>query len=271
MFSQQHLSDLKLAVGFIDHTALEGSDQLQTIENLCATAISPGVGIPSTAGVCVYPIWVETAKELLKGTNLTVASVSTAFPAGASFPEVKKLETKLAIEAGADEIDMVISRGQMLAGNHDFVKNEIREMKAIVGDKVLKVILETGELKQPEIIKKASFLAMEAGADFIKTSTGKISPAATIESSTIMMQAINEFHASTNKKIGFKPAGGIRTASDTLTYLALVRKLLSEEWLQPSLFRIGASSLTANLAKAITQIMETGGFSEDTPNKTSSY
>jgi len=271
MLTQKHLSDLNLSISFIDHTALEGADQFKTIENLCAIAKNPGEGVHPTAGVCVYPIWVEAAKKLLQNTPLTVASVATGFPAGATFLEVKKLETQLAIDAGADEIDMVISRGLMIMGNHDFVQNEIREMKNIVGNKVLKVILETGELKEETIITKASFLAMEAGADFIKTSTGKINPAATIESSTIMMKAIKEYYGSTGKKVGFKPAGGIRTATDALTYLSLVRELLSEEWLKPSLFRIGASSLTANLANAIIQIKENGQFDEHSTAKPTAY
>lgn len=271
MLTKEHIADLNLAISFIDHTALEGSDQLSTIQNLCAIAKSPGEGINSTAGVCVYPFWVETAKKYLEGSRLTVASVSTGFPAGATFLEVKKLETQMAIEAGADEIDMVISRGQLLMGNENFIKNEIKQIKDVVGDKVLKVILETGELKEAALIKKASFIAMEAGADFIKTSTGKVSPAATVESSTIMMKAISEYYKASAKKVGFKPAGGIRTAFDALNYLSMVKEILSEDWLKPSLFRIGASSLTVNLAKAIKQIKQTGSLEEATNANPTTY
>lgn len=271
MLTEKNLPDLHLAISFIDHTALEGADQQQTIENLCAVAKNPGKDLHPTAAVCVYPVWIKQAKEYLQNTSIAVASVATGFPAGATFAEVKKLETKLAIEAGADEIDMVISRGQLLMGHYDFVQNEIKEIKELVGSKILKVILETGELKDEQIISKAAFLAMEAGADFIKTSTGKINPAATIASSTIMMEAIKAYHTRTGKKIGFKPAGGIRTATDALTYLSLVREILSDEWLNPSLFRIGASSLTLNLAKAISEIKQTGKFEEQTSSKATAY
>lgn len=254
--SPDQLPDLLKALQSIDHTSLEGTDRASRISELCKQAQFPGKGLPSTAGVCVYPIWVERAAELLADTDLQITSVVSGFPSGATFMDVRLLETELAIKAGATEVDMVISRGAMLSGQEHLVEQEIKAIKQLCENTTLKVILETGELKEEKLIREACFIAMEAGADFIKTSTGKISPAATPEASSIMLSAIAEFYQKTGKKVGFKAAGGIRTAKDSLFYIRLTREFLDDSWLTPKFFRIGASSLTTNLSNTIIQLKE---------------
>jgi deoxyribose-phosphate aldolase len=195
------------------------------------------------AAVCVYPNHVRSAKSALESTGILVASVATSFPSGNLPLKLKREEVKYALEEGADEIDMVISRGEFLKGNYNYVYDEIAQVKQVCKNKTLKVILETGELSTLDNVRKASDLAMSAGADFIKTSTGKIASAANPVVSLVMLEAIWDFYLKTGKKIGFKPAGGISTSKTALQYLVLVHEVLGEAWLHKSLFRFGASSL----------------------------
>jgi len=215
------------------------------------TPYAPMPNLPSVAAVCVYPNMVATAKKAVKGTSINVASVSTAFPSGMAPLQVKLDDTKFAVNNGADEIDMVISRGEFLKGNYNFVFDEIAEIKEACGDAHLKVILETGELETYENVRKASDIAMYAGADFIKTSTGKISPAATQPVTMVMLEAIRDFYRDTGIMVGMKPAGGIRKAKEALQYLVIVKETLGTAWLTPKWFRFGASSLTNDLLMQI--------------------
>ncbi|HNW98635.1 MAG TPA: deoxyribose-phosphate aldolase [Bacteroidales bacterium] len=234
----------KFALSIIDLTTLEGSDTDKKVIDLCTKAKSfceKGKDIPNVAAVCVYPPFVKIAKQQLKETNINVASVAGAFPSGQSPIEVKLAEIKYAIDEGADEIDMVISRGKFLEGKYDEVSDEIFKIKKVCGNVHLKVILETGELLTPANIRKASDMAIEAGGDFIKTSTGKINPAATPEAVFVMLEAIKDHYKKTGKKIGIKPAGGISNVNSAMNYLKLVNAVLGKEWMNPHLFRLGAS------------------------------
>ena len=233
---------VKFALNCIDLTTLEGSDNAKKIEMLCTNALQY-----KTAAVCVYPVFVKQAKQLLQYTDIKVASVAGAFPAGQSPIEIKVKEVEYAVAQGADEIDMVISRGLFLEGNYETVYNEIVTIKKACQHAHLKVILETGELIEPELIFKASMLAMYAGADFIKTSTGKITINATPEAFLVMLDAIFQFNKETNKQIGIKPAGGITDLNTTLLYLKLLEKTLNINWLSNNYFRIGASRLALQL------------------------
>lgn len=251
---ESKLSALKLALSMLDLTTLDAKDTDGKVKQLCRKAIQPydkDPLLPSVAAVCVYPNFVATAKRALAGTSIKVAAVSTAFPTGMSLKKVKIEETQWAVGEGADEIDMVISRGKFLSGEYREVADEIAEIKAACGEAHLKVILETGELSTLDNIRKASDLAMEAGADFIKTSTGKIQPAATLPVTLVMCEAIRDFYYKTGKKIGMKPAGGIATAKLALQYLVLVRETLGNDWLSPELFRFGASVLANDLLRQI--------------------
>ena len=244
----------RFILGVIDLTTLEGSDNRQKINELCTTAINfkdDARHIPSTAAVCVYPPFVAQAKQLLKGTDIHVASVAGAFPAGQSPIEIKVAEVRYAVQAGADEIDMVISRGKFLEGNYQEVNDEIVAIKQACGQAHLKVILETGELQTPDNIYAASMLAMHAGADFIKTSTGKISVNATPESFLVMLDAIADYYQETGKMIGMKPAGGISDAETSLLYLKILENVLGEKWLNKQYFRIGASRLAKKIQEKI--------------------
>ncbi|MEZ4308020.1 MAG: deoxyribose-phosphate aldolase [Polyangiaceae bacterium] len=236
---------LKLAVSMMDLTTLEGKDSAGKVTQMCQKALHPHerADIPSCAAVCVYPKWVPTAKEALRGSTVKVASVATAFPSGLSPLPIKLDDVRRAVDFGADEIDMVIDRGAMLSGQHTLVFDEIAATKEACGQAHLKVILETGELGSYDVVRKASQIAMLAGADFIKTSTGKIQPAATPPVTLVMLEAIRDFYYSTGKIIGMKPAGGIRTAKQALHYLVLVKETLGDRWLTPDLFRFGASTL----------------------------
>lgn len=241
---------LKMALSMIDLTTLEGRDTPGKVLQLCAKAIRPDdtmPDLPSVAAVCVYPNMVRYAKKALEGTRIQVAAVSTAFPAGMSSREVKLRETRFAVSEGADEIDMVISRGKFLSGEYNAVFDEIAAVKEACGDAHLKVILETGELCTLDNVRKASDLAIHAGADFIKTSTGKIQPAATLPVTLVMLEAIRDHYYLTGRKIGMKPAGGISTSKLALQYLVMVRETLGDAWLTPQLFRFGASSLTNDI------------------------
>jgi deoxyribose-phosphate aldolase len=237
---------LDLAIRMMDLTSLEGKDTPGKIRALAAKAIHPKPGdpsIPSVAALCIYPSLIPEAKEALRGSSVRVASVATAFPSGQSFLPIKVEETRLAVEAGADEIDMVIDRGAFLAGDYGTVFDEIVAVKDAAGEAHLKVILETGELGTLDAVRRASVLAMAAGADFIKTSTGKVTPAATLPVTLVMLEAIRDFERATGKTIGMKPAGGIRTAKEAIQYLVVLYETLGPRWMTPERFRIGASSL----------------------------
>jgi deoxyribose-phosphate aldolase len=248
--------EMKLALSCIDLTTL-GSDDTQEKGRTFAEKVSlfprHFIELPNVAAICVYPTLVRTVRENLKDTNVAIAAVSAGFPSSMTFLEVKQLETSMTVAAGADEIDIVISIGTFLEGNFGEVIREISVIKKSCGKAHLKVILETGALKTPENIWKASMLSMQAGADFIKTSTGKMDPAATPDAAWVMCSAIREFHQRTGKKVGFKAAGGIVESADALFYLAIVRDILGTDWLTPKLFRIGASRLANNLLSSITE------------------
>ena len=259
---------LRLALSMVDLTTLEGSDSPEKVRSLCRKAIKPWEGeidtpLPSVAAVCVYPNLVPVAKEMLDGTGVHIASVATGFPSG-QFPiGVRLRDAAEAVAAGADEIDMVINRGAFLAGREAEVAEEIREVRSTVHPAHLKIILETGELGNYDAIRRASDLAMEAAASvgpirdgevFIKTSTGKISPAATMPSVLVMLEAIRDHWFATGVRIGMKPAGGIRQAKSALHQLAMVKETLGDAWLTPRLFRFGASSLANDLLRQLIRI-----------------
>lgn len=241
---------LDLAIRMIDLTTLEGADTPGKVRSLAAKGRRPDPGDPAcppVAALCVYPDMVAIAKHEVAGTGIKVASVATAFPSGRSSLEVKLTDTRLAVADGADEIDMVIDRGAFLSGRFGAVFDEIAAVKAACGDAHLKVILETGELSTYDNVRRASWLAMLAGADFIKTSTGKVSPAATLPVTLVMLEAVRDFRDATGRQVGMKPAGGIRTAKDALKYLVTVNETCGEDWLSPDWFRFGASSLLNDL------------------------
>ena len=248
--------ELKLALSCIDLTTL-GAEDTQEKGRIFAEKVSlfprHFVELPNVAAICVYPTLVKTVRENLKDPKVALAAVSAGFPSSMTFIGVKELETTMAVAAGASEIDIVISIGTFLEGNFEQVEDEITRIKNCCGAAHLKVILETGALKSAEKIWNASMISMQAGADFIKTSTGKMDPAATPEAAWVMCSAIREFYLKTGKKIGFKAAGGIVESTDALYYLAIVKELLGEEWLNPRLFRIGASRLANNLLTSITE------------------
>jgi deoxyribose-phosphate aldolase len=237
---------LDLSVRMMDLTTLEGADTPGKVAALCSKAARPDPvdrTVPPVAAVCVYPNLVPIAKERLGGTGVKVASVATGFPSGQYPTEIKVADVRAAVELGADEIDMVIDRGAFLSGRYAKVYDEIVRVKEACGDIHLKVILETGELGTYDNVRRASLLAMAAGADFIKTSTGKISPAATLPVALVMLEAIRDVQDETGRKVGFKPAGGIRHAKQAVQHLVLVHETLGPDWLTPDLHRFGASSL----------------------------
>jgi len=241
---------LKLALSMIDLTTLEGADSPGKVRQMCykAAHLSDNLpDIPHVAAVCVYPTLVRIARQALGTSDIKVAAVATGFPSGQYPLQTKLDDTKFAVEEGADEIDMVISRGHFLSGDYSYVFDEIAAIKAACGAAHLKVILETGELSTLDNVRRASDLAMHAGADFIKTSTGKVQPAATLPVTLVMLEAIRDFYYATGKKIGMKPAGGISTAKHSLQYLVVLRETLGQDWLTPELFRIGASRLANDI------------------------
>ena len=244
------IAGLKMALSMIDLTTLEGKDTEGKVRQLCYKAMHPHdalQNIPTVAAICVYPTYVAIAKNALQGSDIQVASVATAFPSGQSNLEAKLSDTKFAVDQGADEIDMVISRGQFLTGNYQFVFDEIAAIKEACGKAHLKVILETGEIDTLDNVRKASEIDMYAGADFIKTSTGKIQPAATLQVTYVMLDAIKDFYLKTGKIIGMKPAGGISTSKIALQYLVMLNEVLGEKWMNKKYFRFGASSLTNDI------------------------
>lgn len=245
---------LMMILNMIDLTTLEGKDTEGKVKQMCYKArhlhdIHPG--LPTVAAVCVYPSMVRTAKKALKGSDVKVASVSTAFPSGQAPLDVKIRDTRFAVEEGADEIDMVISRGRFLSGDYQFVFDEIASIKETCGSARLKVILETGELSTLDNVRLASEIAIHAGADFIKTSTGKIQPAATMQVTYTMLMAIKDHFDRTGIMVGMKPAGGISTAKAALHYLVMVKETLGTEWLSNEWFRFGASSLANDVLMQI--------------------
>lgn len=276
---------LRMAMGMLDLTTLEGKDSPEKVRALCRKAVCPlrlpvppsgSVGaafapIPSVAAVCVYPALVPVAREALGGTGVKVAAVATGFPSGQYPLDVRLRDCHEAVEMGADEIDMVISRGLFLAGRFDEVAHEIRQTRAVCGAAHLKIILETGELETLDQVRRASDLAMNAAASvpgvppprdgevFIKTSTGKVQPAATPPVTLVMLEAIRDHWQQTGVRIGMKPAGGIRTARQALAYLVMVKETLGDAWLTPALFRFGASALANDLARQILR-MAGGGY-----------
>jgi deoxyribose-phosphate aldolase len=254
---------IDLAISMVDLTTLEGQDTAGKVRALGAKARHPDPSdpsTPSTAAVCVYGDMVPVAVEAVAGSGVHVAAVATAFPSGRASMAVKTADTCEAVAAGADEIDMVIDRGAFLSGRYLQVFDEIVAIKQACGSAHLKVILETGELATYDNVRRASWLAMLAGADFIKTSTGKVSPAATRPVTLVMLQAVRDFRATTGRQVGVKPAGGIRTSKDALRYLVLVNEVAGPDWLSPDWFRFGASSLLNDLLLQ-RQKLRTGHYS----------
>ncbi|MGH9193719.1 MAG: deoxyribose-phosphate aldolase [Acidimicrobiales bacterium] len=241
---------LDLAIRMIDLTTLEGQDTPGKVRALCAKGLRPDPtdpSCPAVAAICVYGDLVPTAVEVLEGSGVHIAAVATAFPSGRAPLDVKLAESKAAVAAGADEIDMVIDRGAFLAGRYLDVYDEIVTTKQASGDAHLKVILETGELATYDNVRRASWLAMLAGGDFIKTSTGKVSPAATLPVTLVMLEAVRDFRDQTGRQVGVKAAGGIRAAKDAVRYLVVVNEVAGDDWLSPDWFRFGASSLLNDL------------------------
>lgn len=265
---------LRLAISMCDLTTLEGADTEEKVRRLCSRARNPytpregmpdaeTIAAPPVAAVCVYPTFIAVAKDALQGTPIKVAAVGTAFPSGQYPFHLRLADVKWAVREGADEIDMVINRGAFLQGDYRRVFDEIAKVKDACGEQVhLKVILETGELGDYDAIRKASHIALMAGADFIKTSTGKIQPAATLPATLVMLEAIRDFYDATGRAAGMKPAGGIRTAKDAIRYLVLLHETLGEEWLTPERFRFGASSLLNDLLRQLVKQI-TGSYRAD--------
>ncbi|KRC85128.1 2-deoxyribose-5-phosphate aldolase [Terrabacter sp. Root85] len=251
------------AIGMIDLTTLEGSDTVGKVRSLCAKALVPDPLDPTTprpAAICVYGDMVATAKAALADSGIHVAAVATAFPSGRASMPVKLADTRDAVEAGADEIDMVIDRGAFLSGDYLTVFNQITEVKQACGTAHLKVIMETGELVTYDNVRRASYLSMLAGGDFIKTSTGKVQPAATLPVTLIMLEAVRDWRDLTGSQVGVKPAGGIKTTKDAIKYLVMVSEIAGDDWLSPEWFRFGASSLLNDLILQ-RQKLATGAYS----------
>ena len=252
------LSALRLALSMIDLTTLEGKDTPGKVRQLCRKGIQPDSrfsDLPHVAAICVYPAMAATAKQALAGTGIKVASVATGFPSGQSNFDARLEEVRFAVGEGADEVDMVISRGRFLNGEIAAVFDEIARVKEACGEAHLKVILETGELQTYDNVRRASDLAMAAGADFIKTSTGKVAPAATMPVTLVMLYAIRDFYHRTGRMVGMKPAGGIKDAKSAIHYLVMLKETLGPAWLTPEWFRFGASSLANDLLMQIVKQM----------------
>jgi deoxyribose-phosphate aldolase len=253
------LSGLKLAISMMDLTTLEGKDTPGKVAFVCRKAmqpLDPRYQVPPCAAVCVYPNLVRVAKKFVGNSGVKVASVATAFPTGLMPVRLKLQEVRAAVKDGADEIDMVINRGVFLAGEYNRVFDEIAATKEASGEAHLKVILETGELQTYDNVRIASELAMRAGADFIKTSTGKVSPAATMPTTLVMLEAIRDYFYETGIRIGMKPAGGIRNAKEALAYLVMLKETLGDDWLTPDLFRFGASTLVNDVLMQIVKTVD---------------
>jgi len=259
---ESKLSALRMVISMMDLTTLEGKDTPGKVRQLCSKGMRPDPtrqDLPTVAAICVYPAHIATARAALGDSGVKVASVATYFPSGQVSLEVKVDDVREAVKAGADEIDMVIDRGAFLAGDYLKVFEEILAVRAACGDAHLKVILETGELGTLDNVRRASAIAMAGGAHFIKTSTGKVSPAATLPVTLVMLEAIREHHAATGEMIGMKPAGGIRTAKDSIKYLVLLSETLGSAWMSNEWFRFGASSLLNDVLMQI-RWLETGRY-----------
>ena len=264
---ESKVEGLKLVLSMIDLTTLEGKDTPGKVKQLCYKAkhlLDTYEGLPTVAAVCVYPSMVRVAKKSLGDSDIKIASVATAFPSGQAAMKVKIEDTRFAVSEGADEVDMVISRGKFLAGEYNFVFDEIAAIKEACGEARLKVILETGELSTFDKVRRASDIAMYAGADFIKTSTGKVQPAATMPVTLVMLEAIRDYYYSTGKMIGMKPAGGISKSKLALHYLVMLNEVLGEDWMNNHWFRFGASSLANDvlmqLVKEKTGVYQSGDY-----------
>lgn len=252
----------KLALSMVDLTTLEGQDSHDRVVQLCQKARQPYAAdpsIPPCAAVCVYPPFIKTAKKALAGSTVQVATVATAFPSGQAPLSIKLDEVRACVEDGADEVDMVINRGAFLAGEHALVADEIAAVKEACGPAHLKVILETHELLTYDNVRAASMLAMEANADFIKTSTGKLPVGATLPVTLVMLEAIRDYYFATGRMVGMKPAGGIRTTKDALKYLVLVNETLGDAWMTPKWYRLGASSVANDLVMQLVK-QATGNY-----------
>lgn len=253
-------SSLKLLFSLVDLTTLNTDDSASKVKQMC-DKMNEFQGkfpdYPLVGAICVYPVLVPVVYNNLLEKQVNIASVAGGFPSSQTFPEVKETESRMAVEAGANEIDIVLSVGKFLAEDYDYVSDEIRRIRKVIGEAKLKVIIESGLLSDPSSIYRASMISMESGADFIKTSTGKIQPASTPEAVLVMCHAIRDFMKKTGRKVGIKPAGGINTSEQALDYASIVKGVLGEEWLHPGLFRIGASRLANNLLSEIFS-METG-------------
>lgn len=260
--NEAKIQGLKMTLNMIDLTTLEGKDTPGKVRQMCYKAKhlhDEFPGLPTVAAVCVYPTFVTEAKKALGESPVKVASVATGFPSGQTTSEIKLLDTKFAVEHGADEVDMVISRGKFLAGEYNFVFDEIAAVKEACGKARLKVILETGELASLDQVRIASDIAMHAGADFIKTSTGKIQPAATMQVTYTMLCAIKDFYLKTGTKVGMKPAGGISSSKLALHNLVMVKEVLGNQWLNNEWFRFGASSLANDVLMQLAK-QQTGHY-----------
>lgn len=247
--TEAKVQGLKMLITMLDLTTLEGADTPGKVRSLCQKALTPDADrdYPSVGAVCVYPPMVPVAQEQLAGTDINVASVASYFPSGQASLDERVEEVERVRDIGADEIDVVLNRNAFLSGKYAQVHHEVSALASAAGDAHLKVILETGELETFDSVRLASRIAMDAGADFIKTSTGKIKPAATMPVTLVMLEAIRDFYLETGRKVGMKPAGGIRKAKPALRYLVMVKETLGDEWLTPDRFRIGASSLLNDL------------------------
>ena len=255
MSKNENVEVYKFCLSAVDLTTLTCNDSVESVTEFAKRTVTFAEKypqIPNVASICVYPAFVETVGVAVDGTPMRITSVGGGFPASQTFLEVKMLEVAMAVENGADEVDIVLNVGKMLTGAYDEAANEVEVIRSEMdSDIILKVIIESGALKTPDLIRKASLISMAAGADFIKTSTGKIDVAATPEAAVIMCQAIKDFYAATGRKVGFKAAGGVKTPSDAALYYTIVEQILGEEWLTTDLFRIGASSAANNLLSAI--------------------
>lgn len=254
--AKNHTADVyKFCLSAVDLTTLTCNDSVESVTDFAKRTVTfpeKYPDIPNVASICIYPSFVETVGVAVDGTPMRITSVAGGFPSSQTFLEVKMLEVAMAVENGADEVDIVLNVGKMLTGAYDEAANEVEMIRSEMGDDiVLKVIIESGALKTPELIRKASLLSMFAGADFVKTSTGKIDVAATPEAAVVMCEAIRDYYGMTSRKVGFKAAGGVRTPEDAALYYTIVEEILGKEWLTTDLFRIGASSAANNLLSAI--------------------
>ena len=253
--ANENIDGYKFCYSTIDLTTLSCNDSVESVTKFAERAVefyNAYPEIPNVASICVYPSFVETVGLAVDGSPMRITSVAGGFPASQTFLEVKMLEVAMAVENGADEVDIVLNVGKMLTEEYDEAANEVEILRSEAGEEtVLKVIIESGALKTPELIRKASLLSMFAGADFVKTSTGKIDVAATPEAAVVMCHAIKDFYEKTGRKVGFKAAGGVRTAEDAALYYTIVKEILGEEWVTTDLFRIGASSAANNIISSI--------------------